>query len=166
MLFLSSLNPWLVGMGLNTVLLGVAFIAPKKLLTPAGLLHAWFLGVLLWGTLGWQGYVVVMFYFIVGSAVTRIGMQQKEAEGIAEKRSGARGPENVWGSALTGALCALAIGIINSGFISTPDFIQLYGRGTPPLPPYYYWVLLPVSALNFLIPVQVKLVKLMVKAPF
>lgn len=131
MLFLSSLNPWLVGMGLNTVLLGIVFIAPKKLLTPAGLLHAWFLGVLLWGTLGWQGYVVVMFYFLVGSAVTRIGMQQKEAEGIAEKRSGARGPENVWGSALTGALCALAIGIINSGLISTPDFIQLYGRGNP-----------------------------------
>jgi len=118
--FISSLNPWLVGMGLNTVLLGVAFITPKKLLTPAGLLHAWFLGVLLWGTLGWQGYVVVMFYFLVGSAVTRIGMKQKEAEGIAEKRSGARGPENVWGSALTGALCALGIGLINWGLFPTP----------------------------------------------
>ncbi|QFS48017.1 TIGR00297 family protein [Nostoc sphaeroides CCNUC1] len=58
-----------------------------------------------------------MFYFLVGSGVTRIGMAQKEAEGIAEKRSGARGPENVWGSALTGALCALGVGIINSGFI-------------------------------------------------
>jgi uncharacterized protein (TIGR00297 family) len=125
MQYLSSLNPWLVGMGLNTVLLGIVFIAPKKLLTPAGLLHAWFLGVLLWGTLGWQGYVVVMFYFLVGSAVTRIGMQQKEAEGIAEKRSGARGPENVWGSALTGALCALAIGLINGGFISTPVQTQV-----------------------------------------
>jgi uncharacterized protein (TIGR00297 family) len=34
-------------------------------------------------------------------------MAEKEAQGIAEKRSGARGPENVWGSALTGALCAL-----------------------------------------------------------
>ncbi len=118
--FISSLNPWLVGAGLNTVLLGIVFIAPKKLLTPAGLLHAWFLGVLLWGTLGWQGYVVVMFYFLVGSAVTRIGMKQKEAEGIAEKRSGARGPENVWGSALIGALCALAIGLINWGLISIP----------------------------------------------
>jgi uncharacterized protein (TIGR00297 family) len=35
-------------------------------------------------------------------------MARKEAEGIAEKRSGARGPENVWGSALVGAICALA----------------------------------------------------------
>jgi uncharacterized protein (TIGR00297 family) len=103
----SFLNPWLVAVGLNTVLLGVAWIAPKKLLTPAGLLHGWLLGVLIWGSLGWQGYLVVLFYFLVGSAVTRIRLAQKEAEGIAEKRSGARGPENVWGSALAGTLCAL-----------------------------------------------------------
>lgn len=44
-------------------------------------------------------------------------MAQKEAEGIAEKRSGARGPENVWGSALTGALCAMGVGIVQSGLI-------------------------------------------------
>jgi uncharacterized protein (TIGR00297 family) len=107
MLSTISSNSWLVAVGLNTVLLPIAWFAPKKLLTPAGLIHAWVLGVLVWGTLGWQGYLVVMFYFLVGSGVTRIGMEQKEAAGIAEKRSGARGPENVWGSALTGALCAV-----------------------------------------------------------
>ena len=101
-------NPWLVAVALNTVLLTIAFIVPKKLLTPAGIIHGWILGVLVWGTLGWRGYAVVMFYFLVGSSVTRIGMAQKEAEGIAEKRAGARGPENVWGSALTGTICAVA----------------------------------------------------------
>ncbi len=104
---MDTLNPWLVAVLLNTVLGLVAWVAPKKLLTPAGLLHAWVLGILIWGTLGWQGYLIVLFYFLVGSSVTRIGMAQKEAEGIAENRSGARGPENVWGSALTGTLCAL-----------------------------------------------------------
>jgi uncharacterized protein (TIGR00297 family) len=122
MISMDSVNPWLVAIVLNTILLGLAWIAPKKLLTPAGLFHAWFLAILIWVTLGWQGYAVVMFYFLVGSGVTRIGMAQKEAQGIAEKRSGARGPENVWGSALTGALCALGVGIINSGFIvATPQ---------------------------------------------
>ncbi|MBA3924670.1 MAG: DUF92 domain-containing protein, partial [Nostocaceae cyanobacterium] len=109
---LSTINPWLIGLGLNTVLLALAWIVPKKLLTPMGLFHAWFLGVLIWGTIGLPGYVVVMFYFLVGSLVTRIGMAQKEALGIAEKRSGARGPENVWGSALIGALCALGTVVI------------------------------------------------------
>ena len=107
--YLSWSNPWLVAIALNTILLAIAVIAPKKLLTDAGQFHGWLLGVIIWGCLGWQGYAVVMFYFLVGSGVTRIGKAQKEAEGIAEKRSGARGPENVWGSALTATLCAVGV---------------------------------------------------------
>jgi uncharacterized protein (TIGR00297 family) len=100
-------QPWLYGAILNGVLLGVAWVLPKKLLTPAGHLHAWALGCILWATLGWQAYSVMMVYFLCGSLVTRIGMAEKEAAGIAEKRSGARGPENVWGSAATATICAL-----------------------------------------------------------
>ncbi|AFZ34310.1 protein of unknown function DUF92 transmembrane [Stanieria cyanosphaera PCC 7437] len=107
-------NPWLVAVGLNSFLISFAWISPKKLLTPMGYLHAWILGVLVWGILGWQGYVIVMFYFLVGSAVTRIGMTQKEAAGIAEKRSGMRGPENVWGSALIATICAVTTLFVNS----------------------------------------------------
>jgi uncharacterized protein (TIGR00297 family) len=100
-------NPWLVAVGINTVLLILSLALPRKLLTTAGIWHGWLLGVLVWGTLGWQGYAVVLFYFLVGSLVTKIGLAEKEAAGIAEKRSGARGPENVWGSALTGTICAV-----------------------------------------------------------
>lgn len=100
-------NSWLTAVALNTILIAVAGIIPKKLLTFYGYLNAWVLGVIVWGTLGWRGYVVVMFYFLVGSAVTKIGITEKEAAGIAEKRSGVRGPENVWGSALTATVCAL-----------------------------------------------------------
>ncbi|BBA80011.1 hypothetical protein RGRSB_1598 [cyanobacterium endosymbiont of Rhopalodia gibberula] len=100
-------NPWFIANGLNSFLIVIAFIVPKKLLTTAGYLHAWILGILVWGTLGWQGYTIVMFYFLMGSAVTRIGISEKEAAGIAENRSGMRGPENVWGSALIAILCAL-----------------------------------------------------------
>jgi uncharacterized protein (TIGR00297 family) len=106
-LLLDIFMPWIIAIGLNTVLAAIAWVAPKKLLTPAGLLHAWVLGIIIWGTLGWRGYSVMMVYFLIGSAVTRIGMAQKEAAGIAEKRSGARGPENVWGSALVATICAL-----------------------------------------------------------
>lgn len=108
----SPWQPWLIAAGLNSLLLAIAWLAPKKLLTPAGYLHAWVLGVVIWGCLGWQGYTVVMVYFLVGSGVTRIGQAKKEAAGIAEKRSGARGPENVWGSAATATLCALGIALL------------------------------------------------------
>jgi uncharacterized protein (TIGR00297 family) len=107
-------STWLVAIALNSVLLAIAFVIPKKLLTTAGYLNAWLLGVLVWGTLGWRGYVVVMFYFLVGSAVTRIGIEQKEAEGIAQERSGARDPKNVWGSALTATICAVGTLFVDS----------------------------------------------------
>ncbi|PSN17068.1 TIGR00297 family protein [filamentous cyanobacterium CCP5] len=119
--------PWLVGAVLNGLLLAIAALIPKKLLTPAGYLHAWVLGVVVWGCLGWPGYAVVMFYFLVGSAVTRIGMARKEAAGIAEKRSGARGPENVWGSAFVATLCALGIWLVQLGGTSPWAEILMLG---------------------------------------
>lgn len=98
-----------VAIALNTVLIVIALLLPKKLLTPAGYGNAWILGVIVWSALGWQGYATVLFYFFIGSTVTKIGMAQKEALGIAEARGGVRGPGNVWGSALTGAVCALCL---------------------------------------------------------
>jgi uncharacterized protein (TIGR00297 family) len=123
--------PWLVAAALNTLLLAIAWILPKKLLTPAGYLHAWLLGVLVWGCLGWRGYVVVMVYFLIGSGVTRIGMAEKEAAGIAENRAGVRGPENVWGSALTATVCALGVLLVDRGLLSTlsSEWIALFSLG-------------------------------------
>lgn len=122
----------MIAAAFNTVLAAIAWIVPKKLLTTSGLIHAWALGILIWGCLGWQGYTVVMFYFLLGSAVTKVGIAQKEAEGIAEKRSGARGPENVWGSAFTAALCALGIWVFTSFFAPSPSIslmIELLALG-------------------------------------
>ncbi len=106
-------DPWVLALLVNSGLLAIAWILPKKLLTPWGCLHAWVLGVILWGCLGLSGYLVVMAYFLLGSGVTRIGFAQKSAAGIAEKRSGQRGPENVWGSAATATLCALLTVILD-----------------------------------------------------
>lgn len=104
--------PWLMALIINSVLLAVALVIPKKLLTLWGYGHAWVLGVFIWSGFGWQGYLVVLAYFFVGSAVTHIGQAEKEAAGIAERRSGRRGPENVWGSALTAAVCALLTWVV------------------------------------------------------
>ncbi len=101
-------NPWAIALTINIVLLGIAWFLPKKLLTPYGYLNALILGVLVWGTLGWRGYLIVMLFFLCGSAITFVGIEQKEAEGIAEERSGMRGAGNVWGSALAATLCAIA----------------------------------------------------------
>lgn len=79
----------------------------KKSLTDEGLIHATFLGVSLYTFLGLEGYLICISYFILGNIVTKIKIDQKEKEGIAEKRQGKRGPENIYGAAGIALLCAI-----------------------------------------------------------
>jgi uncharacterized protein (TIGR00297 family) len=97
---------WLAALVLNALLIALAQRLP--LLTRAGWVHAGCLGTLLWGALGPGGWLAVVLYLLLGSLVTRMGFRTKQARGLAEGRGGARGPENVWGSAATGAVLALA----------------------------------------------------------
>ena len=76
-------------------------------LTPQGWWHAALLGTVLMGSLGWRAWLAVVLYLVLGSAVTRLGLRDKQARGLAEARGGRRGPANVWGSALVGAVLAL-----------------------------------------------------------
>jgi uncharacterized protein (TIGR00297 family) len=73
--------------------------------------HAGILGTVLWGCLGPRGWLAVVGYLLLGSLVTRLGLRRKQEQGLAESRGGRRGPENVWGSAATGALLAMAIAL-------------------------------------------------------
>ncbi|MFM7085634.1 MAG: TIGR00297 family protein [Cyanobium sp.] len=101
----AGLLPWLIALLIHAPLLLLAGRAP--LLTAAGWRHAALLGALLWGSLGWRGWLAVVLYLLLGSLVTRLGLRDKQARGLAEARGGRRGPENVWGSALVG--CILAV---------------------------------------------------------
>lgn len=120
---LSWSNPWAIALSLNAILLAIAFISPKKLLTPVGNINGAILGVLVWGILGWRGYLIVILYFVVGSGLTFVRMEQKEAEGIAEERSGMRGAGNVWSSALAATICAIAT------LFSPPEYKYLFVLG-------------------------------------
>lgn len=96
------------GSSLNVSLSFLLRLRNQKVLTETGLRHATGLGIILWTTLGFGGYVLGVSFLVVGSALTRVGRARKEALGIAEKRGGARGPENLWGAAGVAALCAIS----------------------------------------------------------
>lgn len=100
---------WVVALVVNGLLIAAAQRLP--LLTPAGWAHAAALGTVLWGCLGPRGWLAVVAYLALGSLVTRLGFRAKQARGLAEGRGGRRGPENVWGSAATGALLAMAVAL-------------------------------------------------------
>ena len=98
-------NQFLLGFCINFILICLFYIFP--LMTKSGWISAGILGTILWGCLSWQGWMSVVAYLFLGSLVTKIGYKFKKEKGIAEKRGGRRGPENVWGSAATGLFFAM-----------------------------------------------------------
>ena len=98
-------NDFLFGFLINFTLIFLFFRVP--LMTKGGWISAGVLGSILWGCLSWQGWSSVVIYLLLGSLVTKIGYKFKNEKGIAEKRGGKRGPENVWGSAATGLFFAI-----------------------------------------------------------
>jgi len=100
--------PIVLSIGLNLALFTALKSKLNSMLTPSGYWHAFALGCGLWTTLGWRGWTVCVAYLFLGQAVTKVKFAEKEKAGIAESRGGRRGPENVWGSAATGLMCAFA----------------------------------------------------------
>ena len=100
-------NDFLLGFLINFILISLFFRVP--LMTKGGWISAGVLGSILWGCLSWQGWSSVVIYLLLGSLVTKIGYKFKNEKGIAEKRGGKRGPENVWGSAATGLFFAIMV---------------------------------------------------------
>ncbi|OMO92578.1 hypothetical protein COLO4_17478 [Corchorus olitorius] len=83
-------------------------------LSLSGICAAFLLGTLTWRAFGSPGFLLVASYFVIGTAVTKVKMAQKEAQGVAEKRKGRRGPGSVIGSSAAGCICA---------------FLMIYGIG-------------------------------------
>ncbi|TXG66665.1 hypothetical protein EZV62_007940 [Acer yangbiense] len=83
-------------------------------LSLSGIGAAFFLGTLTWRAFGPSGFLLVATYFVIGTAVTKVKMAQKESQGVAEKRKGRRGPGSVIGSSAAGCVCA---------------FMSIYGVG-------------------------------------
>ncbi|KAK1582311.1 hypothetical protein Q3G72_013903 [Acer saccharum] len=83
-------------------------------LSLSGIGAAFLLGTLTWRAFGPSGFLLVATYFVIGTAVTKVKMAQKEAQGVAEKRKGRRGPGSVIGSSAAGCVCA---------------FMSIYGVG-------------------------------------
>ena len=100
-------NQFFIGFCINFILIYIFCKIP--LMTKSGWISAGILGTILWGCLSWQGWMSVVIYLLFGSLVTKIGYKFKSQKGIAEKRGGRRGPENVWGSAATALFFAVMV---------------------------------------------------------
>ena len=102
------MNPqdWLIAAGVNLVLAGACFFL--QLLTPSGCVAGFFIGALIWGSLGWQGWVMLLAFFFGGTLATKFQLDRKERLGVAEANHGRRRWKQAWANAGAGVACAVA----------------------------------------------------------
>ncbi|KAF6249503.1 integral membrane protein DUF92-domain-containing protein [Scenedesmus sp. NREL 46B-D3] len=102
-----NLTPGLVaGAAANSIVFAIGLPVLRKGLSGWGIAHAWLLGCGVYGAFGAGSYALMCLYFITGTLATRVKLQQKQHEGIAEARGGRRGPGSVWGSGAAAVYCA------------------------------------------------------------
>ncbi|XP_021736209.1 protein VTE6, chloroplastic-like [Chenopodium quinoa] len=103
----SNLATWQSAVLSNVVIFVLGSPILVSGLSISGIAAAFLLGTLTWRSFGPPGFLLVATYFVFGTLATKVKMAQKEAEGVAEKKKGRRGPGSVIGSSAAGCVCAI-----------------------------------------------------------
>ncbi len=77
----------------------------------SGLVAGLVCGVIVFSLGGYRAFLILLFFFLAGSVVSRVGVARKKAVNAAEEKQGARGAGSVVGKCTVGALVALLMGM-------------------------------------------------------
>jgi uncharacterized protein (TIGR00297 family) len=96
-----------VGLALNGAIGLAAYLA--RSVDVAGALSAVVIGTAITAGLGLAGLALMIAFFVLGTAATKLGYRRKAARGIAQEKGGARGWQNAWANGgIPAALAVLA----------------------------------------------------------
>jgi uncharacterized protein (TIGR00297 family) len=99
-----------LGLAVNVV---IAFLAWRMgSIDGGGALSAIFIGTAITAGLGLPGLWVMIAFFVIGSAATKLGYRVKAARGIAQEKGGARGWRNAWANGGVPAALALLAAMV------------------------------------------------------
>jgi uncharacterized protein (TIGR00297 family) len=94
-----------IGLGVNGAFAALAYW--KRSIDVPGALSAIVIGIAITLGLDWRGLVVMIAFFVLGTAATKAGYRLKAARGIAQEKGGARGWRNAWANGGVAAFLAL-----------------------------------------------------------
>jgi len=72
----------------------------------SGAISGWCLGVTLYAFGGWRGFSLLLLFFVLGTAATKIGYAKKALLGIAQEKGGRRGAKNAFANTTAGVIFA------------------------------------------------------------
>lgn len=97
----------LLWLGANAVLAVAGWVA--RSVTLSGAIGGFLLGGVLILFAGWELFAVLLAFFIIGTAATKLGYRKKAAAGLAQEKGGRRGFTHAWSNVGVSAILALYI---------------------------------------------------------
>jgi uncharacterized protein (TIGR00297 family) len=105
-----------VGAAVNAALGALAFAI--RGVDRSGALVGWLIGTLIWAALGWQGWLLLLAFFVIGTACTKLGYRHKAAAKLAQEKGGRRSARH---AIANGGVAALA-----ATFAATTDYRMVF----------------------------------------
>jgi uncharacterized protein (TIGR00297 family) len=104
-----------VWLAVNAVLAIAGYLA--KTVDLSGFIGGFLLGavILLFG--GWQLYVVLLAFFVIGTAATKLGYRRKAAKGLAQEKGGRRGFAHAFANTGMAAVLVTAASMLGGSYV-------------------------------------------------
>ena len=100
--FLAALG---AGAAVNTALAAAAYLT--RTVNLSGAVAGWAVGTTIWGFLGWRGFLLLLAFFVLGSAATKLGYRRKAERRLAQEEGGRRGARHALANAGVAVACAI-----------------------------------------------------------
>lgn len=100
----------------NAALAAVAYKA--RTVDASGVVGGFLVGFTIWAFLDWRGFLLLLAFFVIGSACTKLGYKRKAAQNLAQEKGGRRGARHAFANAGVATACAL--------FAALTDFPVLF----------------------------------------
>ncbi len=97
---------WLVA---NALLALAGFAAGG--VSVSGMVGGFLIGAVILVFAGWELYLVLILFFVIGTAATRLGYRRKAARGLAQESGGRRGFSHAFSNTGVATILALLIGV-------------------------------------------------------
>lgn len=94
-----------IGAAVNAALAAAAYAA--RTVNVSGVVAGWILGTAIWAFLDWRGFLLLVAFFVLGSAATKLGYRKKAAAKLAQEAGGRRGARHALANSGVAAACAL-----------------------------------------------------------
>ncbi len=123
-----AFDTWLaalpVGLGLNLVFAGLAFFL--RSVDVSGVLVGTLLGTLIYASAGLSGWLLLLAFFVLGTAATKLGYARKAAARLAQEKGGRRGARHAIANTGVAAICAFFAASTGQASIYLPAFAAAF----------------------------------------